>query len=326
MTKWRRTETLALVAAIGTALAGGISNVAAFPLERFDHPVEVACAEGAACTRSLRAKTTLGAYTGISVRGGADMNASFSSKQGALAVKVSDSPSLTILLSWDSDTYPDTLSSAGLKCIDMRHQGGWALVLEKFSIQGTCAEGVKECSPFVIETRIYDSADPTGQTYSASVLRRANGRETQDLLIPFSNFNRKGLRGEARLGCAGAVSMSFRGEGYTTVTLHTGQIFTNSSEPLEALVFTPTPTPIPATPTAADQHPITPSPSPTYTPNVAIAPSNSPVASEVAAPTQTAEVPQPPTLGKVVVAPLGTPEIEPERAPEEAVYGEIISE
>jgi hypothetical protein len=36
--------------------------------------------------------------------------------------------------------------------------------------------------------------------------------------------------------------------------------------------------------------------------------------------------PEAPVLDKVIVAPLGTPEVEPERVPDEVVYGEIISE
>jgi hypothetical protein len=317
---------LAFLALIGGFVAGSVREAASFPLEKFDHSVEVSCAAASSCARSLRSKNTLGAYTGIWVRGDAEMNSTFSAKQGILEVKATGASLGGILLSWDSDTYPDQLSSAGLKCVDMRHQGGWAVVLKDFSVNGTCGASQGECPPFVIETRVYDASDPTGQTYSASVLRRANGREVQELMIPYSNFNKKGLRGEGRLGCAGAVSIYVRADGYQDVTLRVGPIFTNSDEPLEALVFTPTPTPPPAAQTTVSDKPITATATPTFTPTVQSTASLPPAVEGSATPEGTPDVPQAPTLGKVVVAPLGTPEVEPERAPEEAVYGEIINE
>lgn len=305
---------------------GAASPVAAFPLEKFDHQVDVSCPSSASCARALRAKTTLGAYTGILIRGGDDVTSSFSAKQGVFEVKASGRSLGSVLMSWDSDTYPDQLSSSGLKCVNMRHEGGWAFVLKDFSINGTCGDKGVTCPPFVIETRVYDAADPTGQTYSASVLRRANGRDLEDLLIPFSNFTRKGLRGEGRMECAGAVSINFRADGYTSLTLRAGPIFTNSALPLEALVFTPTPTAPPATPTSVIASSVAATPTPTFTPTIAAAASAVPSESATPEPVESPEATQPPNLGKVVVAPLGTAEVEPERAPEESVYGQIINE
>lgn len=326
MCMWHRIHTFALLLLVGAVVASWCPSAGAFPLEKFEHQVEVSCPSTGACARSLRAKTTLGAYTGILVRGGGDMKSSFSAKQGSFQVSASGSSLSAILLSWDSDTYPDQLSSAGLKCVNMRHLGGWAFILKDFSLQGTCGEGNTECPPFQIETRVYDAADPTGQTYSASLLRRANGRELQDLIIPFSNFTRKGLRGEGRMECAGAVSLNIRTDGYSTVELRMGTIYTNSSEPMEALVFTPTPTPFPATPTTVTAASITQTATPTFTPTSVATPSAAPIGNENPLPLETPEGEQTPTLGKVVVAPLGTPEVQPERAAEESVYGEIINE
>ena len=329
MIQWHRRirehRTLVL-ATIGVAGIGAASHVAAFPLEKFDHQVEVSCASSASCARSLRAKTSLGAYTGILIRGGTDMTSSFSAKQGVFEVKASGTSLGTILLSWDSDTYADQLSSSGLKCVDMRLQGGSAIVLKDFLISGTCGDGNLECPPFVIETRVYDAADPTGQTYSASVLRRANGRERGDLLIPFSNFTRKGLRGEGRMECAGAVSISIRADEYSALTLQVGPIFTNSEQPLEALVFTPTPTAPPATPTNESVVSATATPTVIFTPTIGATPTILPARTVTPELMVTPDATQPPTLGKVVVAPLGTAEVEPERAPEESVYGQIINE
>jgi len=316
-------------------LLGAFSGQAlAFPLDKFDHRVEVTCAESSSCARSLRAKTTLGAYTGIWIRGGDDMRSTLEVKQGSLHVEASGTLLSGVQLSWDSDTYPDQLSSAGLKCIDMRHQEGTAIIIKDFELDGTCGDDDAEraCPPFILETRIYDSADPTGQTYSASILRRPDGKERQDLIIPFSNFNRRGLRGEGRLGCAGAVSINVRTDGYRSVTLKAGPIFTDSSEPLEALVLTPTPTAVPATPLAQVERSKTPEPSAsprsdTPTPEIPIS---------VATPVKTAgdsegteESPADTTPSargsEVIVAPLNSP-VPRQEEEEEMVFGSIVSE
>lgn len=326
MIMWHRALCRRILPLTGWMVLGLAREAVAFPLEKFDHQVEVSCPASASCARSLRSKNTLGAYSGIWVRGDAEMSSKFSAKQGVLEVNATGSSLGGILLSWDSDTYAEQLSSSGLKCVDMRHLGGWALVLKDFSVNGSCGDGLGSCPPFVIETRVYDASDPTGQTYSASVLRRTNGRALEDLLVPYSNFNRKGLRGEGRLGCVGAVSIFIRADGYREISLRVGPIFTNSSDPLEALVFTPTPTPPAATPTSASEQEMTPTPTPTFGPTVEPVVSVSPTSEALATPAGAEATPEPPVLDKVVVAPLGTPEIEPERAPEEAVYGEIISE
>jgi len=326
---------LTLLGAALVSLGALPPAVVAFPLEKFDHQLEVKCDADASCARSVRAKTTLGAYTGIWMRGGGDTRSTLTVSKGRLSAHLTGSLLSGIQLSWDSDTYADQLSSGGLKCIDMRHQGGSAIVIKDFKLEGSCGgdEGDRECPPFVLETRIYDSADPTGQTYSASILRRANGRETQDLMIPFSNFNRKGLRGEGRLECVGAVSMNLRTDGYRDVTLSAGPIFTNSSEPFEALVLTPTPTPVPPTPTktgnVSQQPPRAPSSVPVVAPaetSVSILPpvEGPNVSSAESAHSEAA--PRPPALSEVVVAPLNTPKARRDRVEEETVYGAIVAE
>ena len=140
------------------------------------------------------------------------------------------------------------------------------------------------------------------------------------------------MRGEGRLGCAGAVSITIRTEGYKKFALVAGPIYTNSSQPLEALVFTPTPTAPPATPTRGDAVPAKSMPAstvtiPTTVPTVGLA--EAPGAEESATPSELvsseARV-QAPGLDRVVVAPLGKPSPQPEREPEEAVYGEIVNE
>ena len=154
----------------------------------------------------------------------------------------------------------------------------------------------------------------------------------QDLIIPFSNFNRKGLRGEGRLTCAGAVSFTIRTDGYHDVTLSAGPIFTNSNDPFEALILTPTPTAIPATPTMVGGLSATPTRTPTGVPTVGSVESPAPtkVVEEVATGALGAEVPsvatpRPPSVSQVVVAPLNTPKPRREEE-EETVYGSIVGE
>ncbi len=337
MTSWNRTLRHAsrTLCGVMVVLLGAFPGRAiAFPLEKFDHRLEVTCAASSSCARSLRAKTTLGAYTGIWIRGGDDMRSTLEVKQGSLRVEASGTLLSGVQLSWDGDTYPDQLSSAGLKCIEMRHQEGTAIVIKDFELDGECGgdDAERACPPFTLETRIYDSADPTGQTYSASILRRAHGKERQDLIIPFSNFNRKGLRGEGRLGCAGAVSINVRTDGYREVTLKAGPIFTDSSEPLEALVLTPTPTSVPATPPTKVERSETPEASAntrseTPTPEIPVSvatpvePARESVGTEEAPANTTPSV----RGDEVIVAPLNSPAPRQEEE-EEMVFGSIVSE
>ena len=318
---------------LGAALVSLVclsSDARAFPLERFDQQLDVTCAGDSSCARSLRAQTTLGAYTGIWVRGGGEMRSTVSVSKGTLKVHAEGPLVSGVQLSWDSDTYADQLSSSGLKCIDMRHQGGSAIIVEGFELTGVCGDkdAERECPPFVIETRIYDSADPTGQTYSASILRRSSGRPPQHLIIPFSNVNRKGLRGAGRLECAGAVSINVRTDGYRDVTLRAGPIFTNSTEPLEALVLTPTPTTAPTTGasavTAGEESTGSRTSDAELVNRMTPPPTGAVLEDSVEGPTEQG-APRTKIGSEAVVAPLNSPEPR-RRDEEEMVYGAIVSE
>lgn len=329
-----RNASTTILGAVVAWLALVPRGVFAFPLEKFDHQFEVTCAAESSCTRTVRAKTTLGAYTGIWVRGGDETHSKISVSNGKLLIQVSGQKLSGVQLSWDSDTYADQLSSSGLTCIDMRHQGGSAIVIKDFKLNGVCGDedAADSCAPFVVETRIYDAADPTGQTYSASILRRTNGREPQDLIIPFSNFNRKGLRGEGRLECVGALSINVRANGYRDLTLFAGPIYTNSTQPFEALIVTPTLTPVPPTTTIPRDVSDTPTQLPTSAP--VVGKGEPPVSTEsdsersipISADRRSSvATPRAPTVSQVVVAPLNSPK--PAREDhEETVYGAIVSE
>jgi len=349
-------KTRRFVVATVVVLGGVISSdSAAIPFEKFDQKAEVTCASTAVCSRSLRSKTTVGSHTGVVVRGGGEMTSQFSVREGDFQFEASGASLGSLTLTWDGDTYPEQLSSAGLSCFDLRQDGGSAFIIRGVSIKGSCGGswGDESCPPFVIETRIYDSVDPTGQVYSASILRRTNGREGEDLIIPFSNFNRRGPRGEGRFSCVGAISFQIRFEPYSKVALSAGPVFTNSARPLESPPATPTPIPLPATPTPIEGTNISPVSStpatPTAKPNsggtisrtTSVAgedvkrdqlESSAAVAGgtpgELLTPSKGGATPAPPIVERVIVAPLrGGNETTAESPSEEVegvIYGEII--
>jgi hypothetical protein len=320
----------------------------AIPVESFDQKVEIACGADGDCQRAFRSRVTVGAYLGVSVRGEGRKKAVVTIDGDELSVAVEGSSLRGLYLSWDGDTYPEQLSSSGLGCFDLQQDGASALILHDFEVEGACGatEGSSSCS-VLVETRVYDSADPTGQTYSASLLRLPEEKGRGDLLVPFSNLVRKGPRGPARLSCVGAVTIFIQTIGFATVEFDLGAIYTNSR-----LAMTPAPTKVAVVGTP-------PSPTPRATATVAAVATSTqertPSASEketvTAVPTMAAgtpgagngkvSAPTAHTPGPAVtsvseprvqsIAPV-SPETPPTRAAapaavsdeEEAVYGEVI--
>lgn len=235
----------------------------AAPLERFEAPLELECAHDSTCTKTVRSKVVLGGTTGIVLTGGNEGRAKLAFRQeGQRRLELSGKGESvhSLALVWDGDSNPETLSAAGLGCFDLTSSGGTAFVLRDLAVAAECAEPseVGECQPLEIETRIYDAADPTGQRFSASVIRRPAPRAADELLIPFSNLSREGPHGLARPTCAGAVTITFRLSGFKDVRFSVGPIYTNGTE---GLTYLPSPTPSPsATPTS------TPSATPTVDP------------------------------------------------------------
>ncbi len=247
----------------------------AAPLERFEVPLELECAHDSTCSKTVRSKFVLGGTTGLVVTGGNEGRAKLVFRQdGQRRLELSGKGESvhSLALVWDGDSNPETLSAAGLGCFDLTASGGTAFVLRDLALTAECAEPGEEgeCQPLEIETRIYDARDPTGQRFSASVLRRPVPRAADELLIPFSNLSREGPHGLARLSCVGAVAITFRLSGFKDVKFQLGPIYTNGAE---GLTYLPTPTP-------------SPSATPTSTPSVT--PTSDPVAEMVAA-----EIPQP---------------------------------
>ena len=224
----------------GILMAVGFVTECAFaiPLELFDQRLEVLCGTEGDCRRALRSRTTLGSYLGISLRGEGRSYGSLMVEKGELTVKATGSTLRGVYLSWDSDTYPEQLSSSGLGCFDLQQDGASAIILQDFEVKGVCGAATdgSGCS-VLVENRVYDSSDPTGQTYSATLLKIPDAKDKSDLLVPFSNLIRKGPRGSARLSCAGAITLLIQPIGYSQFELSIGTIYTNSQHGL-----TPVPT------------------------------------------------------------------------------------
>lgn len=260
----------------------------AAPLERFEAPLELECAHDSTCTKTVRSKVVLGGTTGIVLTGGNEGRAKLAFRQeGQRRLELSGKGESvhSLALVWDGDSNPETLSAAGLGCFDLTSSGGTAFVLRDLAVAAECAEPseVGECQPLEIETRIYDAGDPTGQRFSASVIRRPAPRAADELLIPFSNLSREGPHGLARPTCAGAVTITFRLSGFKDVRFSVGPIYTNGTE---GLTYLPSPTPSPsATPTS------TPSATPTVDPAAPVTDAVTPQPAATVLPTLAAGTP-----------------------------------
>lgn len=255
----------------------------AVPLERFESPVDLECAHDTACTKTVRSKFTLGGTTGLVLVGGNEGEAKLVFRQDdqrRLELTGKGEALHSLALRWDGDSNPEVLSAAGLACFDLTALGATAFVLRDFSMLAECAESGDsgECQQLEIESRVFDADDPTGQRYSAALLRQPVPRVADELVVPFSNFTREGPRGLARLSCVGAISIAFRLQGFKNVSLSVGPIYTNDTN---GLTYVPTPTP-------------SPSASPTVTPSSTALPEDSALAVDpsIATADQTAAAPE----------------------------------
>jgi hypothetical protein len=295
---------------------------AAIPIEDFNSPVDIKCESTPQCSAVARSENTLGRYTGILVsrRGAGSASVAVGKNDGELRFESREASPVVLTLSWDADQHPDLLSGSGLNCLDLTQGGAYAFIVSGVSIESECLEESegRRCPNFLIESRIYDAKDPTGQRYSVSVMTRSLPDKT-DLVIPFSNFIREGPRGKGNMSCVGAVSISFRFEDFESVNLELGPIYTNGAEGM-----TPLPTPTAAAartpiPTAAVESLITEPPTPVVTgePVVLTEPLPSTrVGGEI--PLATASSTQAPLVSAAVV-----PRV-PSAADEEVTYGQLV--
>lgn len=337
-----------MVASAVVAVCASPRGVGAIPVELFDQKSELVCGGDGECHRALRSRSSVGSYLGVSVRGEGRTSASIKVDGDEVSVRAEGTALRGIYLSWDGDTYPEQLSSSGLGCYDLQQDGASAIILKGFDFEGECAatEGSSSCS-VLVETRVYDSVDPTGQTYSASLLRLPEGKESGDLLVPFSNLIRKGPRGAARLSCVGALTIFIQTIGYASFEFELNSIFTNSRlaltpAPTRVAAATPAPTSIPTntpSPAATATTRVSPTPLPAQSPQVIATNGGAPIAASEKG-SEGSVVPKESSKGppaQVVVPSTPTrvnptPAVAPSKplAPavvsdeEEAVYGEVI--
>ncbi len=254
----RRSLFISLSVFLGTLVAG---DARAIPLARYDRAVEMQCGKDELCALSIRGEGTLGSYTGVSVNRSAAASGKIATTvtkgSGRLQLDTAGTGLVSLLLSWDGDPNPRQLSSAGLGCFNLRAFQGVALVISDFSVSTDCekkdesSEAEEGCSELIIETRLYDATDPTGQIYSWSSVRRSlSASGTKSLVIPFSNFLYHAPRGTARFTCAGAITLSLKLAGSTKMRVEMGPAYIDDHYGL-AVAPTVPPTPTPAARVAA---------------------------------------------------------------------------
>jgi len=221
----------------------------ALPLEKFNSVLAFGCGEGQReCVGVLRVEDALGRHTGIAILKSdkGDVSVQISPDKRVLQLKADDVSDLTLTFSWDGDSNPDVLSGSGLNCVDLTKGSAHALVVSKMSAEPECDEDavVATCPQFTVESRVYDAQDPTGQRFSSSVVSRGISVES-DLFIPFSNFTRRGPRGQGSFTCVGAVTISFKFTGLRDLDLTLGAIATNGQdskvESVSRVIGTPVP-------------------------------------------------------------------------------------
>jgi hypothetical protein len=206
----------------------------ATPLEHFNTPLEIQCGHATReCVGVLRVDEALGRHTGVAIIKSEDGEVVVSSlpEREQFKLEAKDVSDLTLKFSWDGDSNPDVISGSGLNCIDLTKGGAHSFIVSQLSAEPECDEDAvaSTCPQFTVESRIYDSQDPTGQRFSSSVITRGISMES-DLFIPFSNFTKVGPRGRGSFTCVGAISISFKFTGLADLKLGFGSISTNGTD------------------------------------------------------------------------------------------------
>jgi hypothetical protein len=234
---------------VSSLLTVSPAGVMALPLETFKTPLALTCSEGQReCVGVLRDDSSLGRHTGILIVKGSGGKAAIrvGRQSGHLKLEAEDVGDLTVVFSWDGDSNPEVLSGAGLNCFDITSGGAHAIIISKVSLDLDCSSSavLPGCPDYSVESRIFDSADPTGQRFSASTVARS-ASDASDIVIPFSNFIRSGPRGKGSFNCAGAVTIALRFSGVVELDLELGPVYTNGGEGIQPPPIKATPTPEP---------------------------------------------------------------------------------
>jgi hypothetical protein len=328
-----------LVSLVFLFLTPGVARC--LPVDAFNHAAEIRCKAERTCGRGLRSTKSIGGFLALGVQTGSGTQSTVTlktSESGGTVAWISEGQNPgRLTLSWDSDSNPWQLSGGGLRCLDLKADGSSALTVKGVAFSAACDKGEKDCPSLIVEARMYDADDPTGQRYSTSVIRRHRRSSGRDLLIPYSSFTREGPNGFGRATCVGALSVSFRADGLTNAQVSFGKVFTNGAcqggdcvmqSPLAPYFgVTATPTPVATKPLPI----VSPTESPRGTPIIAAStPQPTPRL-------QQAVVPKPDVLpmvstptgfakvGRELAAASAPPQPLPEEDKiEEAVYGQVI--
>ena len=348
------------------------------PIDSFNIPSETKCKGERTCKRNLTNTSSLGGTLGIEVQNVPAPAANTTSSTKALATLElrtgpkkgrvvwgsSGNPAGRLTLVWDGDPNAGQISGSGLGCLDLLADGATAFILEDLAYSASCDVGARkvtegsapggECSPLVIESRIFNADDPTGQKYTTSVIRRHHRLSGQDLRIPFSTFTREGPNGGANPSCVGAISITLKADELTKSVVTFGPFSTNGScttdasclrqggtpstqieveqsaspvasvtpQPITPPVVSASPTPT-ALPSPTAMHTPTSSPTPTVTLTSTIAVDNT-VANTVSTDTDgTSSLTKDEKATRdVSVVPTTTPK--PPVVTEEVIYGDFI--
>jgi len=290
-----RSRRLSLLMLLGSAFCTTTGGYA-LPVDTFNVPSETRCKGERTCKRNLSNSSSLGGFLGMEVQNPAEgkgitlLEIKTGPSKGRVVWGAAGSPAGRLTLFWDGDPNPSQVSGAGLGCLNLLADGATAFILEDLAYSATCSKGTSAenagsgeragrmeadstatlCPPLVVESKIFDATDPTGQRYSTSIIRRHHRMSGKDLRIPFSSFTQQGPNGGGRPTCVGAISLTIRADDLTKSVVTFGPIYTNGACQTGSCVlpppFIPEETPI-STPTVTPTAKQTPSlkvtPSPT---------------------------------------------------------------
>lgn len=220
----------------------------ALPIDTFNIPSETRCKGERTCKRNLANEASLGGFLGLEVQNPAEgkgitlLEIKTGPTKGRVVWGAAGSPAGRLTLFWDGDPNPSQVSGAGLGCLNLLADGATAFILEDLAYSATCSKNSSAekpelasdnsgalCPPLVIESKIYDALDPTGQRYSTSVIRRHHRMSGKDLRIPFSSFTQEGPNGGAHPTCVGAISVAIRADDLTKSVVTFGPMYTNGA-------------------------------------------------------------------------------------------------
>lgn len=155
--------------------------------------------------------------------------------EGFTATSTPTAP-LFLRLSWDGESAVRVTSGAGLGCIDITKERANAFLIRDFFFTQSCIENGYECPFIEVQLKVFDGSDPTGQRYSAGVVRRRVINQKKDLMIPFSQLVREGPEGPWKPSCVGAVTLTVLSVPQVPTTIFMRSLTTNGTcvSPLES--------------------------------------------------------------------------------------------